>query len=138
MQLKDFYFADIHAVGSRMPILLPNGKESGEWLQVIGPDCDEAIQAGRAYTAAVRRIDDELIDLEKACEAKENYAEWNEQRAYRLEVHNRILALSVVNGWSFDEEFTKEELNELFCQYRGLSEAVLKYHTDSRAKLLEK
>ena len=47
MRLSDFYFADKHAEGRRMAILMPSGEDSGEWLQVMGPDCDVAVRAGR-------------------------------------------------------------------------------------------
>ncbi|ELT9219050.1 hypothetical protein SAY60_002877 [Salmonella enterica] len=135
MKLKDFYFADRHAEGSRMPILLPNGEDSGEWLQVIGPDCDAAVQAGRAYTAAIRRLDEELLPLEKECEALGNYAKYNDQRSYRVEDLNNQLAQELVIGWSMDDEFSKEALAKLIKQYRGLSMAVAEHHTKSREAL---
>jgi hypothetical protein len=92
MQLKDFYFADRHAVGSRMAIMLPDGTDSGEWLQVRGPDCDESVQAGRAYTAALRAIDAGLEDIEAECKAKEDYTVWNERRSYLIEdINNNSL-----------------------------------------------
>lgn len=138
MNLKDFYFADRHLEGSRMPIMLPSGKDSGEWLQVIGPDCDAAIKAGRAYTAAVRKVDDDLAPLDKECEAKGNYASYNDQRGYLIEDLNRQLAAALVLGWSFDDAFSPEALAELLKQYRGLAEAVAKHHTESRAALSEK
>ena len=135
MNLKDFYFADRHAKGSRMPILLPNGEESGEWLQVIGPDCDAAVLAGRAYTAAIRKLDEDLLPLEKECEALGNYAKYNDQRSYRVEDLNKQLAQELVIGWSFDDEFSKEALAELINQYRGLAMAVAEHHTKSREQL---
>lgn len=135
MNLKDFYFADRHAEGSRMSILLPNGEESGEWLQVIGPDCDAAVQACRAYTAAIRKLDEDLLPLEKECEALGNYAKYNDQRSYRVEDLNKQLAQELVIGWSFDDEFSKEALAELINQYRGLAMAVAEHHTKSREQL---
>lgn len=138
MKLSDFYFADKHATGSRMAILLPSGEDSGEWLQVVGPDCDLAIKAGRAYTAAVRKVDDGLLPLEKSCEEKGNFAEYNDQRGYAVEDLNRQLAAELVIGWSFDDEFSKSAVEILLKQYRGLAEAVAKHHTESRAALSAK
>lgn len=138
MKLSDFYFADRHAEGTKMPILLPSGKESGEWLQVLGPDCDASIQAGRAYTAAVRKVDDDLRPLEKECEAIENYAKYNDERGYRLEELNKQLSAELVIGWSLDDEFTKEALLTLLSQYRGLAAAVAQHHVDSRKELSAK
>lgn len=138
MNLKDFYFADRHAAGTKMPILLPSGKDSGEWLQVRGPDCDEAIKAGRAYTSALRQIDIDLAELEKECEAAQNYTRWNEQRGWLVEDLNRQLAAELVCGWSFDDKFSTDAVAELLRQYRGLAEAVAKHHTESRAVLSAK
>lgn len=138
MNLKDFYFADRHSAGTKMPILLPSGEDSGEWLQVRGPDCDEAIKAGRAYTSALRQIDIDLADLEKECEAAQNYTSWNEQRGWMLEDLNRQLAAELVRGWSFDDTFSTEAVVELLRQYRGLAEAVVKHNVESRATLSEK
>lgn len=135
MQLKDFYYADKHAVGSKMPILLPSGEDSGEWLQVRGPDCDESIRAARAYSAAVRAIDASLEELAEACKAKDDYTEWNEQRNYKLEDLNRQLAADLVIGWSFEDTFTPEALAELLRQYRGLAPQVATFHTKSRDAL---
>lgn len=138
MKLSDFYFADRHAEGTKMPILLPSGKDSGEWLQVIGPDCDKAIIAGRAYTAAVRKVEEDLLPLEKECEATERYARYNDQRGYLLEDLNSQLAAEVVTGWSFDDPFSKEALLGLFSQYRGLAQAVAAHHVQSRDELSAK
>ena len=138
MNLKDFYFADRHAAGSKMPILLPNGEDSGEWLQVMGPDCDASIRAGRAYTAAYRAHQDELAPLEAKCKAKEDWTEYNEQINYRAEELNKQLAVEIVTGWSFSDAFTKEALRELLNQYRGLAQAIGKHHTESRAALSAK
>lgn len=138
MKLSDFYFADRHASGVDMPILLPNGEPSGETLRVMGPDCDASIQAGRAYTAAIRQMDEGLAPLAKECEELDNWAKLNDQRGYLVENLNKQLAIELVTGWSMDDEFNKEALAELFRQYRGLSEEVLKFHASSRAILAEK
>ena len=70
MKLSDFYFAEKHQKGTVMPIPLPNGKDSGEWLQVVGPDCDAAVRAGRAYTRAVYALKDSLSELDDQCKEK--------------------------------------------------------------------
>ena len=138
MKLTDFYFADKNEAGTMMPILLPSGEDSGEWLQVMGPDCDAAIKAGREYTSAYRRLQDAMSDLDKACKEKEDWTEYNEQLHYRVEPLNRALAEELVIGWSFDDEFSQGAVRTLLSQYRGLSEAVVKHHTASRAELAKK
>lgn len=138
MKLTDFYFADRHAEGTKMAILLPSGEDSGEWLRVLGPDCDQAVKAGRAYTAAVRAIDESLMPLEKECEALGNYSRYNDEREYQLEDLSHQFAAEVVIGWSFDEEFSKESFTLLLGQYRALAEAVVTYHLSSREALSAK
>lgn len=135
MNLKDFYFADRHAEGSRMPIMLPNGEDSGEWLQVIGPDCDAAVQAGRAYTMAVQELDDSLADIEAKCKAKDDFSEWNVKRNWDVEPLNKQFAAALVTGWSMDEPFTAEAFSVLLDQFRGLAEQVSAHHIKSRDEL---
>lgn len=135
MKLEDFYFADKHEAGLQMPILLPNKEDSGEWLRVRGPDCDASIAAGRAYTAAIRAVDNELAELEKACAAKENWAEYNDLRGYKVEDLNRQLAVKLVTGWSLDEPFTEEALASLLNQFRELATQINEFHTKIRAEL---
>lgn len=135
MKLEDFYFADKHEAGLQMPILLPNKEDSGEWLQVRGPDCDASIAAGRAYTAAIRAVDNELAEVEKACAAKENWAEYNDLRGYKVEDLNRQLAVKLVTGWSLDEPFSEEALASLLNQFRELATQINEFHTKIRAEL---
>lgn len=140
LTLRDFYFADKHEKGSRMAIMLPSGADSGEWLQVMGPDCDASIKAGRAYTSCYRAVmaEPEMVALDAECKAKDNWTEYNEIINWRTEELNKQLAAEIVTGWSFDEPFSKEALMELLNQYRGLAEAVAKHHADSRAELSAK
>lgn len=135
MNLKDFYFADKHESGSRMKIKLPDGTDSGEWLQVRGPDCDTATQAGRAYTMAVQALDDSMSDLEAKCKAKEDFTEWNTKRNWAVEPLNKQLASALVTGWSMTEPFTDEAFTELLNQFRGLAEQVSAHHIKSRDEL---
>lgn len=135
MNLKDFYFADKHAAGTRMPIMLPDGKDSGEWLQVRGPDCDESIQAGRAYAMAIQELDDSMAELEAKCRAKDDFTEWNTKRNWAVEPLNKQLAAALVTGWSITEPFSPEAFTELLRQFRGLAEQVSAHHVKSRDEL---
>ena len=51
---------------------------------------------------------------------------------------NRQLALELVNGWSLDDEFNKENLNTLFSQYKRLAEHVVVFHNEQLHQLQEK
>ncbi|MGL5904197.1 MAG: hypothetical protein ACRCZO_16060 [Cetobacterium sp.] len=145
MELKDFFFADKHAAGTIMPILLPSGEDSGEWLRVIGPACDDGVRAGRDYHRAYYALKDELAPLDAECKAKENWAEYNAEMNWRADELNDQLALAVVTGWSMTlagtkepQPFTKEALADLLRQYKGLGTAIAKHFNDSRKSLAEK
>ncbi|MGZ7230906.1 phage tail assembly chaperone, partial [Streptococcus pyogenes] len=51
---------------------------------------------------------------------------------------NRQLASELVNGWSLDDEFTKENLKTLLTQYKRLAEHVVVFHHEQLRQLQEK
>lgn len=138
MELKDFFFADKHAAGTVMPIPLPSGVDSGEWLRVIGPACDEGVRAGRDYARAYQTIREELAPLDAHCKEIEDWTKFNTEMNWRSDELNDSLALAVVSGWSFDEPFSKEALTNLLVQYKGLGTIVAKHFHESRQSLQEK
>lgn len=138
MQLKDFFFASRHAEGTIMPIPLPSGQDSGEWLRVIGPACDEGVAAGRNYSRAFSAIKEELAPLDEKCALKKDWSEYNAEMNWRADELNDVLAEAVVIDWSMDEPFTKEALRNLLKEYKGLSTVVAKHFHDSRKSLSEK
>lgn len=138
MELKDFFFADKHAVGTVMPILLPSGEDSGEWLRVIGPACDDGVRAGRDYSRAYSAIKEELAPLDEECKEKNDWTRYNAEMNWRADELNDALALAVVTGWSFDEPFSKDAFETLLKQYKGLGTMVAKHFHESRKSLSEK
>lgn len=133
MNLKDFYFEEKAQVGEHMPILLPDGSESGEWLNVIYPTADASVKAGRAFLFAYQAKTAELKPLEKTDKTK--YAVLMNDACNDL---NRQLAAEIVNGWSFNEPFTKEAFLELLNQYQALGNMVAEFQSRQRKLLLEK
>lgn len=138
MELKDFFFADKHAAGTVMPILLPSGEDSGEWLRVIGPACDDGVRAGRDYHRAYSAIKEELAQLDAECKEKNDWTRYNAEMNWRADELNDALALAVVTGWSFDEPFSKDAFEMLLKQYKGLGTMVAKHFHESRKSLSEK
>lgn len=138
MELKDFFFADKHAAGTVMPILLPSGEDSGEWLRVIGPACDDGVRAGRDYHRAYSAIKEELAQLDAECKEKNDWTRYNAEMNWRADELNDALALAVVTGWSFDEAFSKEAFETLLKQYKGLGTMVAKHFHESQKSLSEK
>ena len=123
MNLKDFYFQDKAMVGDKMEILLPDGSPSGEWLNVVSPDADVAVKAGRAFLFAYQA---KISELEEVKEDKTKYA---------LLLND---AFEIVNGWSFDEPFSREAMAELLRQYGALGAMVSNFQAEQRKKLQEK
>lgn len=138
MELKDFFFADKHAAGTVMPIPLPNGEDSGEWLRVIGPACDDGVKAGRDYSRAYTAIREELAPLDARCKEMGDWSSYNAEMNWRADELNDALAVATVIGWSFDEPFSKDALQKLLNEYKGLGTMVAKHFNDSRKSLAEK
>lgn len=138
LKLSDFYFADKHAAGSRMPILLPSGEDSGEWLQVRGPDCDESVKASRAYTRALFAVDDQLADLKAAAEESKNWYEYNVAKEDNTRGLNIDFISEIVMGWSLDEKFDQYNLRNLLVQFPGLIDQVTRHHAAMREELSAK
>ena len=138
MKLSDFYFEEKALVGKKMPILLPNGEDSGEWLNVVNPDADAAVKAGRAFIIAYRRGLARFEELEKAAKETGDYTEYNMAVNELAEDLNRQLAAEVVNGWSFDEPFSKDAFNKLLDQFKALGTQVAAFHNAERKALQEK
>lgn len=132
MELKDFYFEDKAAVGEHMAITMPSGEDSGEWLNIVAPTADVAVKAGRAFLFAYQA---KIEELEPLKEDKTKYAIMMNDVCEEL---NRQLALEIVNGWSFDEPFTKEGFAELLKQYKALGNMVADFQAKQRASLQEK
>lgn len=138
MELKDFFFASKHAEGTIMPIPLPSGEDSGEWLRVVGPACDDGVNAGRNYSRAFTAIKEELADLDAECATKKDWTRYNAEMNWRADELNDVLAEAIVIGWSFDNEFSKPALTGLLKEYKGLSTIVAKHFHDSKKSLQEK
>lgn len=138
MKLSDFYFEDKAQIGNHMSIMLPDGTDSGEWLNVVSPDADAAVKAGRAFIFKYRELIAKLKPLENKCKKNKDFLEYNETINAACADLNRELAAEVVNGWSLEEPFSKESLVKLLEQYRALGSAVAKFHNDQRNALQEK
>lgn len=138
MELKDFFFAGKHAAGTIMPIPLPNGEDSGEWLRVVGPASDVGVQAGRDYHRAYFAVKEELAPLDAECKEKNDWTRYNAEYNWKADELNDALAVAVVTDWSFDESFSKDALQKLLNEYKGLGTIVAKHFNDSRKSLSEK
>lgn len=138
MKLTDFYFEEKALVGSRMAILLPDGTDSGEWLNIVSPESDIAVKAGRAFLFAYRHKVGELAPVEAKCKESGDFIEYNIAMNDASSDLNKQMAIEIVNGWSFTEEFSKEALTSLLDQYKALGTHIADFHNAQRKALQEK
>lgn len=138
MKLTDFYFEDKALIGSRMAIMLPDGTDSGEWLNIVGPESDIAVKAGRAFLFAYRHKVNELSPIESKCKESGDFIEYNIAMNEASSELNKQMASEIVNGWSFTEEFSKEALSFLLDQYNALGTHIADFHNAQRKALQEK
>lgn len=138
MKLSDFYYEAEAEKGARMPIPLKDGTDSGEWLNVVSPEADVAVKAMRAFTLAYRAVLGKLKPLRDKCEEMKDFSEYNLKMEDAATDLNRQLAIELVNGWSLDDEFNKENLNTLLTQYKRLAELVVVFHNEQLRQLQEK
>jgi hypothetical protein len=97
MKTTDFYTAPRSEAGVEIPLLLPDGTDSGEWLRVYGPD-------SRAYVRAQTRLHRRLGEL--GALKDEDAAD-----ALALAILTEF-RVALVIAWSFEESFTPEAVAE--------------------------
>lgn len=98
MNLSDFYTRKKAGEGEKLPLRLPDGTPTDEWLLIRGIDSDEVRLASDRYRRAVL--------LNAAIEDEVERERKNRDELYRLQA-------SHIAGWSFSEEMTEEALIEL-------------------------
>lgn len=99
MKPSDFFTRNKANEGERMPLSLPDGTPTDEWLLIRGIDSDEfraAMDEHRRSVLANAAIEDEAERAEK-------------NRQAGLKLHCALVA-----DWSFEAEFSPEAVEELF------------------------
>ena len=101
MKPSDFFTRSKANEGERMPLSLPDGTPTDEWLLIRGIDSDEfraALDEHRRAVLANAAIEDEGERAEK-------------NRLAGLNLH-----CDLVMDWSFDAELTQDALQEFFTE----------------------
>lgn len=111
--LADFHTKKIANQGVRMYLLTPTGEETAEWLLVLGVDSD----AGKKAELAMKRKGMEVAKIEDEEERRTAIVEGKERERVAM-------VLALVDGWSFDEPFSKAAAAELLDQAPQLVDAV--------------
>lgn len=117
MKPSDFFTRAKANEGERMPLSLPDGTPTDEWLMIRGVDSDQFRHAldefrRKSLTAA------SIKDLEEKAEKAE---------AARLELN-----AALVIGWSLDAEFTEAALLEFLREAPYIAAEVDRFASDRR------
>ncbi|WP_313242887.1 hypothetical protein [Stutzerimonas nitrititolerans] len=117
MKPSDFFTRAKANEGERMPLSLPDGTATDEWLLIRGVDSDEfrhALDAFRRDLLTYAAIKDEAEKAEKT-----------EQARLRLNA-------ALVIGWSFDAEFSEAALLEFLRESPYIAAEVDRFASDRR------
>lgn len=117
MKPSDFFTRAKANEGERMPLSLPDGTPTDEWLQIRGVDSDE-----------FRRAMDEFRRELLALAAVKDEAE----RAEKTEIARLRLNAALVSGWSFDAEFSESSVLEFLRESPYNAAEVDRFASDRR------
>jgi len=107
MKPSDFYTKEAHSTAQKLPLFTPDGKETKEYLLVIGSDSD-----------AVRKA--KSLSMQKAMVlAKSNSMTDSTQDELALDI-----ICAHVTGWSFKQKFSEEALREFLDNAPSVKDAV--------------
>ena len=117
MKPSDFFTRAKANEGERMPLSLPDGTTTDEWLQIRGVDSD-------IFQRAMDEFRRELVVLASVKDEKE--------RAEKTEAARLKLNAALVIGWSFDAEFSEAALLEFLRESPYIATEVDRFASDRR------
>lgn len=100
-----------------MPLPLPNGENSKEWLLVVGPD-------STAFAAAAAKLNRDLARCRQVQDEKER----EQASAEAMLDYEQALVV----GWSFEEPFAPEAVREFLRNAPRVAAQVTHLATDVR------
>ncbi|OYW93773.1 MAG: hypothetical protein B7Z23_04465 [Pseudomonadales bacterium 32-61-5] len=117
MKPSDFFTRAKANEGERMPLSLPDGTPTDEWLLIRGVDSDQfrvALDDFRRELLAIASLKDEA------------------EKADRTEVARLALNAALIIGWSFDAEFSEAALLEFLRESPYITAEVDRFASDRR------
>lgn len=124
MSPEDFYTKPACNTPQRLKLYLPDGADTGEWIEVYGIDSD-------AYEAAMAETQQQLLAIDITCNVHkaraldsgnttEDFEKTIDELTRISEDRQAVLTdrqletkAAMVAGWSFDKEFSKKHVVEL-------------------------
>ena len=123
--LEDFFTATLNGKPSNMPLLL-NGKDTGQYLSVIGSESHKLKKAIAEYRRGYKLT---KAYSEEALEASDT-AETDLLISDRASANDDQLAIVMIEGWSFDG-YNKESVIKLLQENTELSNSVIAFSFDN-------
>jgi len=117
MKPSDFFTRAKANEGERMPLSLPDGTPTDDWLQIRGVDSDE-------FRHAMDEFRRELLVLASVKDPIE--------RKEKTDAARLRLNAALVIGWSLDAEFTESALLEFLRESPYITEEVDRFASDRR------
>lgn len=107
--MKDFYTRSAASIGIQVPLSLPDGSLTDDWLQIRGTDSDEFQRAdlnAKRMALTIAGMEDETA------------------REEAIELQKRKIIASLVAGWSFPEECNEENILEFLKEAPQIADLV--------------
>jgi hypothetical protein len=117
MKPSDFFTRAKANEGERMPLSLPDGTPTDEWLLIRGVDSDE-------FRLAMDEFRRELLALAAVKDEKD--------RAEKTQGAQLKLNAALVSGWSFEAEFSEAALLEFLRESPYIAAEVDRFASDRR------
>ena len=115
--LSDFHTKTLQETPSKMPLLM-DGEDTGCFLMVTGLEAKSVAQHRLDSQVSYGRLSDESESIEDKYE-KLTFINDGQEAVQNL------LASNLIAGWSFDQEFTREEAVKLLDENKGLCASVI-------------
>jgi len=136
MELKDFHTREPANAGVRLPLHdIHTGKDSGEWLLIMGTDSDRYRSEERRLMRMVAEVATEKVktSLTEKDPSKLPQDDDDEIRTATIE-----LKASLVKDWSFDDECTKANVVNFITEAPHIGDMIDKFATQRRNFIAKK
>lgn len=113
MKASDFYTVPKSEAGVKLELQLPDGKDSGAWLLIKGPDSKAFVKAAGEFNRALAKFKTGLNGGPPTDE--------QESEAETLTVN---YASQLVIGWNFEDEFTLDAVKEFLRNSPAIAQKI--------------
>ena len=123
MNLSDLYQASVGESDRKFEVLRSDGAESGHHITLIDPASDKAAKAvfmlGAAEREKLEKFKADNAELESDCKEIGNYTAFNLNFEACCQDLRDAFCLEIVEGWGFENEFSRDELLKAIKNYRA-------------------